>query len=182
MPLPKVSYSDLEDAFLFANEETRHSWLDKRTGRVLSYSDEAAVSVEEGDVDDLPDWMKPEVEAATEVLRAFGELPGQEDTCEDTDGINVEPNRYVSIEQIPSHEAFQFMAEFIQELPESLARDTLGSALRDRRPFRRFKNALGYFPNERERWFEYEARRRREYIEEWARDEGFELDFGSDVS
>lgn len=31
----KVSYSDLEDAFLFAGDE-RHYWLDKRTARILS--------------------------------------------------------------------------------------------------------------------------------------------------
>ena len=160
---------------MFASEETRHSWLDKRTGRVLSYCNEAALAVEEGDLTDLPDWMQADVEAATEVLRAFGELPGQEDTHEDAENPNVELGRYVSIEQIPSHEAFQFMADFIDEMLESVPRDSLGRALRGRRPFHRFRDALGNFPDERDRWFEYESRRRREYIEEWARDQGVEL-------
>jgi hypothetical protein len=74
MPAPKVSYSDLEAAFLFASYEHRY-WLDKHTGRVLSYSSEAAEALEEGDLSDLPDWMDDEVAAAREVLRAFGELP-----------------------------------------------------------------------------------------------------------
>jgi hypothetical protein len=203
MPSIKVSYAALEDAFLFA-EETRHSWLDKRTGRILSYSDEAKVAVEEGGLTDLPDWMQPDVEAATEVLRAFGELPGQAEqesvasgpspvdhsmpglepgAGEDNRGDSaVDPSPFVSIEPIPSHETFQFLADFTDELPASVARDALEHALRGSRPFRRFKNALNDYPKERERWFEYEAKRRREYIEEWALDQGVELDFGAQVS
>jgi hypothetical protein len=203
MPSPKVSYDDLEDEFLFVNAETRHYWLDKHTGGILSYGDEAARAVEEGDVDDLPDWMKPEVEAVTEVLRAFGELPGQDEQSVpsgpssvdgyvreidpradegDRDDAAADPNRYVSIEQIPSHEAFQYMADFVDELSQAAASDELGRALRGRRPFRRFKDVLLDFPEVREQWFEYEARRRREYIEEWARDKGIELDFGADTT
>ena len=173
MPRPKVSYTDLEDAFMVASEEARHHWLDKRTGRVLSYDSEAALAVEEGEVADLPDWMQADVADATEVLRACGDF--SENSNEDTEGINAERDRYVSIERIPSHEAFEFMAEFIDELPESLAREALGQALRGSRPFYRFKEALGGFPLERERWFENETKRRREYIEDWARDQGVDL-------
>ena len=50
----KLSYSDLEDAFLFANDEARHYWLDKQTGRVLAYSSEAVAALEEGDVSESP--------------------------------------------------------------------------------------------------------------------------------
>ena len=173
MPLIKVSYSDLEDAFLFASYE-QHCWLDKLTGRILSYGDDAELAVEEGDLEDLPDWMEHEVKAAREVLGAFGELPGQEAM-----GQNAEPDRYVSIEQIESHEAFQFMEDFIGELNDKRAREGLSRALAGPKPFRRFRNTLNSFPIARERWFEYEAKRRREYIEQWALEEGVELDFAA---
>jgi len=39
MSSKKVSYSDLEDAFLCAGEG-QHYWLDRITGEVLFYSDE----------------------------------------------------------------------------------------------------------------------------------------------
>jgi hypothetical protein len=53
MASPKVSYSDLEDAFQFGGHDWFH-WLDKKTGRILAYSAEAADALEEGDTSDLP--------------------------------------------------------------------------------------------------------------------------------
>jgi Uncharacterised protein family (UPF0158) len=94
----------------------------------------------------------------------------------------VDPSRYVSIEQIQSHEAFQFMADFIDQVSNPRAREALGRALAGNKPFRRFKDALSYIPKERERWFEYESLRRREYIEQWAHEEGVEIDFSGDES
>jgi len=138
------------------------------------------MAIEEGELDDAPEWMKDDIDAAREVLRAFGELPGQE---EDPAGNSyIDLNRYVSIEQIPSHEAFQVMADFIDEVNNERACDAMSRALAGHKPFRRFKDALNDFPKERERWFEYEAKRRRDYIEEWAHEQGVELDFGESAS
>ena len=202
MPSIKVSYFDLEEAFLFSGSD-QHYWLDKQTGQVLAYGSEAAEAAEEDDLSDLPEWMKDEVSAAREVLRAFGELPDQgseskasgqrseadpllgiEARAEEGNQINsaAESNRYVRIEQIPSNEAYEFMSDFADEIADSRIRDMLQYALRGNLPFRRFKESLSRFPNERERWYQYESRRRRGYIELWAREEGVEIDFSSDVS
>lgn len=190
----KVSYSDLEEAFLLASYDRRY-WLDKQTGRVLSYSSEAAEALEVDDLSDLPDWMDDEVAAAREVLRAVGELPEKDspspvapplpdvEASTDEDDHNIgasELNRYVPIEQIPSNEAFEFMADFADDVADSRIRDVLQRALRGNRPFRRFKDAISNFPKERERWFQYESSRRREYIEQWAREEGVEIDFSGE--
>lgn len=90
----KVSYSDLEDAFLFANYETRHYWLDKQTGRVLSYSSEAAEALQEGDLSDLPDWMADDVAAAREVLGQWLVASGQGSVADplDTSPSSTEEN------------------------------------------------------------------------------------------
>ncbi len=190
----KISYSDLEEAFLLASYDRRY-WLDKQTGRVLCYCSEAAEALEEGDLSDLPGWMDDDVSAAREVLRAFGELPASDSPPSiddslaateasadegDHDNSAAESNRYVPIEQIPSNEAFQFMSDFADDVADSRIRDVLQRALRGNRPFRRFRDALNNFPKERERWFKYESRRRRDYIEWWARDEGVELDFSAE--
>lgn len=89
--------------------------------------------------------------------------------------------RYVSIEQIPSHEAFQFMSDFTNEVSNNHARVALSRALVSRKPFRHFRDTLAEFPEERQRWFEYEQQRRRAYIKEWALQEGIEVDFGEDA-
>lgn len=68
------------------------------------------------------------------------------------------------------------------EIADSRIRDVLQRALRGNRPFRRFKDSLSRFPNEREQWFQYESRRRRAYIERWAHEEDIEIDFSGDVS
>ena len=202
MPSIKVSYFDLEEAFIFSGSD-QHYWLDKQTGRVLAYGSEAAEAAEGDDVSDLPEWMKDEVSAAREVLRALGELPdqgseskasGQRSEADPLLGIEAraeagnqinsaaESNRYVRIEQIPSNQAYEFMSAFADEIADSRIRDMLQYALRSNLPIRRFKESLSRFPNERERWYQYESRRRRGYIELWAREEEVEIDFSTDVS
>ena len=196
MSSKKVFYSDLEDAFLFANEEQNY-WLDRITGQVLFYSDEARLAVEENDLEDLPEWMNDQLECARKVLSAFGELPAEaeldsqiggrvsaDDSVSASDHQDLTEGdrpRYVSIEQIPSHEAFQFMSDFANEVSNDYARVALSNALVNRKPFRSFKDTLAEFPEERQRWFDYEQQRRRAYIEEWALEEGIEVDFGEDA-
>src|SRR6266571_5461494 len=75
---PRVKYSDLEEAFLFSGSE-RYYWLDKLTGTIRSYGEEARRAIEAGNVDDLPEWMEAEIEDAREVLSGFGELPSSRD-------------------------------------------------------------------------------------------------------
>ena len=72
------------------------------------------------------------------------------------------------------------MADFTDDLDSSPTREALRGALSGNKPFHRFKDAVNNFPEERECWFVYEAMRRREYIEEWARDQGIEVDFDTD--
>jgi len=61
MSTPKVSYFDLEAAFLYPGEDRRY-WLDRHTGRVLSYSGEASEAILEGTTEKLPKWMESEIE------------------------------------------------------------------------------------------------------------------------
>ena len=71
------------------------------------------------------------------------------------------------------------MSDFADEVAYWQIRDVLQRALRGKHPFRRFKDAISSFPEERERWFAYESIRRRDYIKEWARDLGVEIDFSA---
>ncbi|MCI0486735.1 MAG: UPF0158 family protein [Blastocatellia bacterium] len=181
MSSPKVSYSELEDAFLFASYEHQY-WLDKRTGEILAFSQDVADGLSNGeDLSDYPEWQQSQIADARRVLYAFGELPEDADNQieasadyqEDASGENP----YVLIEQIPSHVAFEWMQDFIDTALSSRLQQLLFGALSGRRPFRRFKDALLDFPKERDQWFDYESSRRREYIQRWARDKGIEIDF-----
>ncbi len=172
MSTPQVSFSDLEDAFLDPTFE-HHYWLDKKTGEVLFVDSEISEALERGeDLSGAPGWRRDFIEQARRVLRAFGELPGQEE-----DDSEIEFGRYVEIPKRKSGEAYEDMEEFAETVTNAHLRDLLDVALRGRGPFRRFKDALFDYPAESERWFRFEERRRREAIEEWARRQGVEISF-----
>ena len=186
MAKPKVDYFDLESAFMAASYDFRY-WLDRQTGEVISYSAPIARALEEGeDLSDLSGWDPDEIKAARKVLRAFGELPDEEEDkgsetpaatqSESETGIaGYDPTRFARIEPIPSDEAFRFMEAFIGTVNDARARQALERALRGGHPFRRFKDALSDFPEQRKRWHDFQDRRTRHYIEEWARDQEVEI-------
>jgi Uncharacterised protein family (UPF0158) len=172
MSIPKVSLSDLEDAFLDSSDN-HHYWLDKRTGEVLFVDEEIARSLERGeDLSNAPKWQREFIEQARRVLRAFGELPGQEDNDSE-----IELGRYVEIPKQESRDGYEDMVKFAETVTNPHLRDLLDVALRGKGAFRRFKDVLLGYPAERERWFEFESRRERERIEAWAREQDVEIDF-----
>jgi Uncharacterised protein family (UPF0158) len=171
MSIPKASFSDLEDAFIDSSYQ-HHYWLDKRTGEVLFVDEEIARSLERGeDLSNAPKWQREFIEQARRVMRAFGELPGQEDDGE----INLE--RFVEIPKRESRDGYEDMVDFAETVTNPHLRDLLAVALRGKGAFRRFKDVLLGYPAERERWFELESRRERERIEAWAREQDVEIDF-----
>ena len=87
--------------------------------------------------------------------------PDEED---EQDGIpeNVE---VVPLDPISSHERFRWMEDFIETVHSVTARGTFANALRQRKPFRHFKDALLQYPAVREQWFQFkEARVKQEAI------------------
>jgi hypothetical protein len=64
-------------------------------------------------------------------------------------------DRYLCIHPLQSHESFEFMTDFVENLPTGKPRKTLEQALSRRHPFRAFKDALLAYPNLREAWFKY---------------------------
>ncbi len=172
MPTPKVSFSDLEDAFIDSSYD-HHYWLDKRTGEVLFVDAEIARSLERGEnLSNAPKWQRDLIEQARRVLRAFGELPGEESEEE------FELGRFVEIPKPESRKAYDDMADFAATVANPHLRDLLAVALRGKGAFRRFKDVLLNYPAERERWFTFETRCRLEAIKEWAKEEGIEIYFG----
>ncbi len=172
MSTPKVSFSDLEDAFISGSGYEHEWWLDKQTGRVILINDEARRYADgSSDVAKAPKWMGEMIEDAKSIMRAFGELP------DEGDDAPVEWGRFVRIPGDDSHGAFEDMEEFIGTVKSDRVYDALARALRGSRPFRRFKDALGDYPRVEEQWYAFRDQRLRERIKEWAREEGVEIDF-----
>lgn len=172
MPTPKVSFSDLAEAFQNSSYQ-HHYWLDKQTGKVILIDDEIADVLRAGeDLSELPDWQRAMAAEIKPILRAFGELPDEAAGNDD-----LELGRYVEIPQDESRDGYEDMAEFAETVANAHLRELLAVALRGKGSFRRFKDVLLDYPAERERWFAFRDERLRGRIEEWAEDEGVAVDF-----
>lgn len=108
-----------------------------------------------------------------EVLRRSDELLGEEDE-ELGARIETNPGCYAPIEPLPSREAWQAMADFAAGVSDERARRSLERAVHGERPFRRFKEVLFDYPDERERWFRFKDDAYRRYAAAWLVDNDIE--------
>lgn len=108
-----------------------------------------------------------------------GAIPKSEDeTWEEL--TEVDPERLVPIEPIPSAEAYGDMGDFVAAVGDAKARDLLARAIAGRGAFRRFKDTLLEFPELREAWFSYHDACMRRRAIEWLVAEGLVDDSAAD--
>lgn len=67
------------------------------------------------------------------------------------------------------------MVDFADSVTDKALQRMLEIALDGRGAFRRFKNVLYDFPEERKRWFEFEAGRMHERVMDWLEEHNIEL-------
>ena len=80
---------------------------------------------------------------------------------------------YVAVERIPSHEAYQWMVDFVDEVVAPADEDTaekLSIALNGKGAFRRFKDTL-HLVNEQwlQAWYQWKDTRLKAAIDEWVK-------------
>lgn len=85
------------------------------------------------------------------VLRVVDGSPGADDilsrVSRDPDAIVVEP--------VSSRDQYRWMERFIETTEDAELRDRLTAAIDGKGAFRRFKDVLLSYPDERERWFQF---------------------------
>jgi hypothetical protein len=84
-----------------------------------------------------------------------------------------DPARQLPIPVFTSSDAFRLMEDFVFEVASPEARESLAAALDQRKPFRRFKDALYDFEADRQLWFQFEATAMRRIAEDFYLAEGF---------
>jgi hypothetical protein len=82
--------------------------------------------------------------------------------------------RYLEIPLKDSSEGYRDMEHFIKTVRDPRLRDLLEVAINGRGAFRRFKDVLLSYPEERERWFAFERERLVERIRDWLQAEEIE--------
>lgn len=89
--------------------------------------------------------------------------------------IEENPERFVMFPEQDSRRGYDDMVDFTNSLTNKELQDKLAIALNGKGVFRRFKDVLLDYPKERESWFAFEEKRRRERFEEWLKDEEIEM-------
>jgi len=95
----------------------------------------------------------------------FGD--GEDELSEEEIDAGLAAGDLVRIEPLPSSEEYEWMVEFADSVADPRLWELLDVALDGRGAFRRFKNVLLNYLEERERWFAFRDARLREAMQEW---------------
>jgi len=117
-----------------------------------SYENEYFLDLETGEILFLSEYMDDE---ETEKLK------GQ---------IEEDFDRYERIPKAESREGYQDMVDFIATVKDEHLTELLEVAINGKGAFRRFKDVLLNYPEERERWFQFKDERMEERVLEWLED------------
>jgi len=116
---------------------------------------------------DSGEWFL-DVETGEVLWHSDPEYSGYDDSAE------LEGRSLHRIEPTPSYEAYEDMVDFAQTVEDEGLREKLAIALDGKGAFRRFKNVLLDYPEERQRWFQCKDRVDRQRALEFLDDLGIE--------
>jgi hypothetical protein len=176
----KVDLDTLDMAFSYHGEDLE-AYLDTETGEVVLVPSEIMLRLSsEDDGDESENENEDESVPSKDVTESdSGSLVSHEDDpmYEDARRIHDDKSdRYISVVADDSSDGYTDMVDFLETVHDERIAGKLDSALRGKRPFRRFKDVLEFFPEERERWFRFRDERLRARILEWLRSEGIEVE------
>jgi hypothetical protein len=97
----------------------------------------------------------------------ISEYMDDEETTKLKDQIEEEFERYEPIPKAESHEGYRDMQDFITTVEDEHLVELLEVAINGKGAFRRFKDVLLNYPQERERWFKFRDDRMEERALEW---------------
>ncbi len=150
-----VKLDDIIEGMEFQSDE-RHSFLDKRTGEVVSLSDEEIQAAEDNEpIEDFPEWQQDLIKIAKDILAETGDYIGL-------------PSKF------DIHE-YSIMERFCLSIDDPEISDTLYSLIKGSSAFRRFKDAL-YEYNLSDDWYKYRDNRLKEIATEWCEENGIEFE------
>jgi len=105
----------------------------------------------------------------------LSEYMDDEETRKLKDQIEEDFDRYERIPKAESHEGYVDMVDFIATVKDEHLAELLEVAINGKGAFRRFKDVLLNYPEERERWFRFKDDRMEERALEWLEDIGVTL-------
>ena len=150
-----INLDDIIDSLECQSDEN-HSYLEKRTGKVVLISDEQLCAAEDDEpIEGFPDWQQEQIKIAKEILAETGdyiELPSQFDINE-----------------------YSIMERFCLSIDDPEISDTLYSLIKGSGAFRRFKDAIHDY-GIADDWYNYRNNALKEIAIDWCQEKGIEFD------
>ena len=151
----RVKLDDIIEGLESQSDES-HSFLDKRTGEVVSISDEEMQAAEDDEpIEDFPDWQQELVRIAKEIVDETGD--------------------YIDLPTKFDIDEYSIMEKFCLSLDDSEMSDELYSAIKGSGAFGRFKDAI-YEYDIADEWYKYRNDALKEIAIEWCQEKGIEFD------
>jgi len=120
-----------------------------------SYEHEYYLDLKTGEILLLSEYMDDEDDEETRKLR---------------EQIEEESDHYEPIPKAESYEGYEDMVDFIATVKDERLAELLEVAINGKGAFRRFKDVLLNYPEEREKWFNFKDERMEERAMEWLDD------------
>lgn len=152
-------------------------YLDTESGKVLMISEDDRSAIDEF-FEEVEEEDENELKAKFEKWLEEYKCPGwQIDSIRDAFMIESESSeRFLDIPERDSRDEYNDMVDFAETITDDHLGELLAVALHGKGAFGRFKDVLGNYPEERQRWFEFSDNRLKKRIIEWLEDEDIELE------
>lgn len=167
----KVDLGELALAFESGPGETYY-YFDSETGKIILVTDDSRFQLEEI-WDRLGD--DPLLETALAALQDLDVADWEQELLSEAISVELDSeSRYIPVPTLDSHEGYQDMEAFIATVADDHLAELLAVAIQGRGAFRRFKDVLLGYPEERDRWFRFNDERMRQRVLKWLDSEGIE--------
>ncbi|MFZ9888967.1 MAG: UPF0158 family protein [Myxococcota bacterium] len=97
------------------------------------------------------------------------------DNSDASERVKQRPAEHVRVEPIPSREQYRMMELFIDSVTHEPLKEQLKDSIVGKGAFRRFKDVVGRFPEERKRWFAFRDVLLHRFIIDWLKAARLEL-------
>jgi len=150
----RVKLDDIIEGLEFQLDE-RHSFLDKRTGKMVYISDEEMQAAEDDEpIEDFPEWQQDSIKIAKDVL--------------------AELDNYIELpSQFDIHE-YSIMEDFCWSIKDAETRDIFCSLIKGSGAFRRFKDAIHDYDIEDD-WYKHRHDALKQIAIEWCQENSIEF-------
>ena len=146
---------DIIEALEFQSCE-RHSFLDKRSGQVVSVSDEEMRAAEDDEPNEnFPDWQQDLIRIAKEIIKDTGD--------------------YISLPSKFDIDDYSIMEKFCLSIEDSQISDSLYDLIKMSGAFRRFKDAIHEY-DIADDWYKYRGDALKQIAIDWCEENNIEFD------